>query len=195
MKKISFEEIYRGKKDYFGKNPHKLTTKIINYKKTGEVLDIGCGEGGDAIFLAKKGFKVTAIDISETGIKNLLQKAQKEKVKIDAKVKDIVKFEFNKKYDVILCLNILQFLNKKQVYNLIKKMKKNTKKDGLNVIIAFNEKNPFKGFPFLFKKGELKDSYKDWKILVYKEFITPLEKHGKDGKLHRHGISSIITKK
>jgi len=33
MKKITFEEIYREKKDYFGKNPHKLTTKIINYKK------------------------------------------------------------------------------------------------------------------------------------------------------------------
>jgi len=145
--------------------------------------------------LAKKGFKVTAIDISKTGIKNLLQKTQKEKVKIDAKVKDILKFKFNKKYDIILCLNVLQFLNKRQVYTLIKKIKKNTKKDGLNVVIAFNEKNPFKGFPFLFKKGELKDSYEDWKILRYKEIITPIEQHGKEGKPHRHGISLIIAKK
>jgi len=195
MREKSFEEIYIKEKGYLGTKPHKITTKIISYKKTGKVLDLGCGEGRDALFLSKKGFKVTAIDISKTGIKNLLKKAKELKVKIIGKVKDITKFNFKIKYDIIISFSVFQFLNKKEVYSIIKKMKKNTKKEGINVISAFNEENPNKNFPFLFKKGELKEFYRDWKILDYKEFITPIEKHGKAGRTHQHGISMVIAQK
>ena len=33
-----------------------------------KVLDIGCGEGKDAVFLARNGYSVTAFDLSEAGI-------------------------------------------------------------------------------------------------------------------------------
>lgn len=35
----------------------------------GSVLDLGCGEGGDAIWLAGQGWRVTAVDISETALR------------------------------------------------------------------------------------------------------------------------------
>ena len=195
MKILSFEDVYKKEKNYFGMEPHKLTINIIKYKKTGNVLDLGCGEGRDAIFLAKKGFKVTAIDFSTTGIKNLLEKAKREKVKIITKIEDIKKFSFNKKYDAIISFSVLQFLKRNEVFNIIKKMKKNTKIRGLNIITAFNEKNPNKNFPFLFREGELKDMYKNWETIQYNERVTPIEKHGKFGKPHRHSISSIIARK
>ncbi len=34
----------------------------------GRALDLGCGEGGDAVWLAEKGWQVTAVDISETAL-------------------------------------------------------------------------------------------------------------------------------
>ena len=59
-------------------------------------------------------------------------------------------------------------------------MQKSIKNNGFNVIILFTEENSFKGFPYLFKKNELKNLYEnqDWDILKYREFITPLEKYG-----------------
>ena len=39
------------------------------------------------------------------------------------------------------------------------------------------------------------DIYKDWKILQYKEHLTPFEKHGESGMLHKHAIASIIARK
>ncbi|TCP41220.1 methyltransferase family protein [Tamaricihabitans halophyticus] len=38
---------------------------------TGDVLDLGCGDGGDAIWLASRGWMVTAIDISATAVQRL----------------------------------------------------------------------------------------------------------------------------
>ena len=73
-------------------------------------------------------------------------------------------------------------------------MKIHTKLNGLNVITIFNEKNEFKNLPGLFDIGELKDLYKDWKIVSYQEFITPLEQHG-DFKPHTHSISAIIAER
>jgi len=46
-----------------------------------------------------------------------------------------------------------------------------------------------------FKEGELDGHYKDWKIISSGIHQTPWERHGKDGKRHRHMIATIIAQK
>ncbi len=45
----------------------------------------------------------------------------------------------------------------------------------------------------MFKHNELKSFYKDWKIIHYKEYLTKLERHKGNMKLHRHHIAEIIA--
>jgi len=42
----------------------------------GRALDLGCGEGGDAVWLAEKGWQVTAVDVSETAIERAAAAAE-----------------------------------------------------------------------------------------------------------------------
>jgi len=192
---MNFDKQYKEEKCLRGLNPSPIVKSLLNYKKSGKVLDIGAGEGRNSIFLAKNGFDVTALDISKEAGRKLKELASKEDVKINILIEDIINFEFKEKYNIIISIATLHFLRKKYINKVIERVKENTKKGGLNAISVFTEENPNENFPYLFKTNELKELYNGWEILSYKEFITPLEKHDKAGKWHKHGIAVIIAKK
>lgn len=73
---------YSKKGFYWGIKPHKLVIDSIKYlPSAAKVLDLGCGEGKNSFYLAKKGFNITSIEISEAGIKKLKDFAKKRKPK------------------------------------------------------------------------------------------------------------------
>lgn len=192
--KKSFDDLYKSEELYWGLKPSKIIIEILKYKDRGNVLDLGCGEGRNAIFLAKRGFNVVGIDISKEGIKKFLYLAKKYEIKVIGKVGDISRLKFRRKFDVIISTSTLHFLQKKEAYNLIKKIKEHTSENGLNAISVFTENNPYKNFPYLFKRSELYEMYKDWNVLFYKELMTSLEQHN-GGEKHRHSIAIIIARK
>ncbi len=60
----------------------ELLREILNYKKSGKVLDLGCGEGGIDLELAKLGFDVTCVDISKTATEKIKEESKKRKLKV-----------------------------------------------------------------------------------------------------------------
>lgn len=56
---------------------NKFLAEIIKGRKPGKALDIGTGEGRNALFLAAQGWEVTGFDISDVGIKLAREEAQK----------------------------------------------------------------------------------------------------------------------
>ncbi|NWG11350.1 class I SAM-dependent methyltransferase [Candidatus Bathyarchaeota archaeon] len=52
--------------------------------KKGKALDICCGAGTNTVYLAKKGFEVTGIDISSKAIEYATEKAKQANVNIDS---------------------------------------------------------------------------------------------------------------
>ena len=53
------------------------------FPRNGVLLDIGCGSGSDAIFLASLGFHVKALDISSVALDLVKERAAKAKVKVE----------------------------------------------------------------------------------------------------------------
>jgi 2-polyprenyl-3-methyl-5-hydroxy-6-metoxy-1,4-benzoquinol methylase len=73
-------------------------------KRTGKLLDVGCGRGWNALFFRQKGFEVEAIDISPEAVEVTRQKG------ISARIFDLEQDELPGACDVILCLEVFQFL-------------------------------------------------------------------------------------
>jgi|GEM_PF-2624508 len=74
MDKPFWEESYLNNDiSTFGIEPNVTIKEFLNYyQKDWEILDVGCGEGKNDIFLAKQGFQnIDAFDISEAGIDKL----------------------------------------------------------------------------------------------------------------------------
>ena len=59
-----------------------IASKTKLFPKNAKILCIGEGEGRNAIFFAKKGFEVTAIDASDLGLKKLEERAKEENLNI-----------------------------------------------------------------------------------------------------------------
>ena len=69
---------------------YKAAALFTKEDKT-NVLELGCGQGRDTIFLARKGFKICALDYSTQGLEAIDQKAQELKLsdRIVTKVHDV----------------------------------------------------------------------------------------------------------
>jgi len=77
----------------------------INYNKKAKILDIGCGTGRHSRELAKRGYRVTGIDLSESLLNRAKEIAAKECLSIDYQIQDARSLTFSNEYDlaVMLC--------------------------------------------------------------------------------------------
>ncbi|MFE6286281.1 SAM-dependent methyltransferase [Streptomyces sp. NPDC057877] len=63
-----WEARYRDSDRVWSGRPNELLVREAAGLQPGTALDLGCGEGGDAIWLASRGWRVTAVDISATAL-------------------------------------------------------------------------------------------------------------------------------
>ena len=76
----------------------------LNYDKSKQILDIGCGTGRHAIELAKRGYQVTGIDLSESQLQHARQKAKDANVQVDFQQSDARQLHFAKQFDLVIML-------------------------------------------------------------------------------------------
>ncbi|MER5439353.1 class I SAM-dependent methyltransferase [Streptomyces sp. NPDC002790] len=60
---------YRASDQLFSGNPNGVLVDEVSDMRPGQALDVGCGEGGDALWLARRGWQVTAVDVSEVALR------------------------------------------------------------------------------------------------------------------------------
>jgi len=63
-----WDDMYRGADQLMSGNPNGVLVTEVTDLAPGQALDVGCGEGADAIWLARRGWQVTALDISRTAL-------------------------------------------------------------------------------------------------------------------------------
>ena len=76
----------------------------INYNKRSKILDIGCGIGRHSRELAKRGYQITGIDLSESQLNRAKELADKEKLNIDFQIQDARRLTFQNEFDLVIML-------------------------------------------------------------------------------------------
>lgn len=121
-------------------------------------IDLGCGAGNYAIYLAGKGFDVTGVDLSPIAIKMARGNAKKKRVKCNFLVADVlgdmekaVKETFDFAYDWELLHHIFPEKRKKYIENLHALLNPG----GKYLSVCFNEKDPQFGGSGKYRKTKL----------------------------------------
>lgn len=107
----------------------------------GSVLDIGCGNGRNAVFLAKQGFKVQGIDFSKTSIEWARQNANEQSVEVEFINQSIFDLKFSPNcYDYIYDSGCLHHIKPHRRIQYLEKIHNLLKKDGYFGLTCFNLK-------------------------------------------------------
>lgn len=89
-----WDERYSTDEYVYGTKPNDFLYQNINQLPKGKVLSIAEGEGRNALFLAKQGYQVTAVDSSIVGLKKAEKLANEHKVDIEFVHADLAKYDF-----------------------------------------------------------------------------------------------------
>src|SRR5437773_12392439 len=122
---------------YGFENPFKsdpLSRKALRYLKSGKhLLDVGCGEGADSVFFAKKGFQVTALDNNKIYLKRLRAFiSDNELTNISIKYGDVIDYHYRQNfYDVINCLLVGCCMKRSDFEKLLVALKRTVKRTGI----------------------------------------------------------------
>ena len=182
----------------FGKPSAEIIALADKLPSITAVLDLGCGEGRNALFLAERGFDVTAVDISEHGIGKLRSQAAQRGLQVRAEVADMRRYKWDREFGLIISHGCLHLIERSAWQHVLEHMKTHTAADGYNVVAVFTDRlappPDLEAFCIgLFREAELFDFYRNWKIESQQSYTIHDEHPG--GIRHTHPIDKIVARK
>src|SRR5262245_41320921 len=101
---MDFEEAYQGAPPWEIGRPQPEVARLADGDSfRGAVLDVGCGTGENAMYIAALGFQVVAVDAAQTAIRKAREKAVGRTAKVRFKVLDAKELsKLERKFDTIL---------------------------------------------------------------------------------------------
>jgi 2-polyprenyl-3-methyl-5-hydroxy-6-metoxy-1,4-benzoquinol methylase len=116
----------------------------VENRKDVKFLDIGCGTGAAAWFIAREGFTVYGIDGSETAIEIVKKVFEKEKLAGEFKVGDIINLDYpDNFFDCIVDVNALQHNKPENIKIILKQCLRVLKPGGKMFSMMVGEKSKF----------------------------------------------------
>ncbi len=173
------------------------TLRIAREHSPGRAIDLGSGEGADAIRLARLGWEVEAVELTEAGSAKISIRARDMGVHIKVHKQDLRDFEPSGLFDIVICNGVLHYIEAKtEVCNKLMSM---THADGVNVISLWSNHTPVPEchqvvptFPDS-ERGVVVNAYRGWdKRLLYFE-RGKLESGHKDMDPHVHSYIKLIA--
>lgn len=108
-----YDALYRAQPNALGMPTQEFVRFFDAYDLRGaRVLDVGCGQGRDAVFIARMGHSVLGIDISPHGIRDLVATAAREGLDIRGAVVDITAYTPPERFDIVLIDRTLHMLGR-----------------------------------------------------------------------------------
>jgi cyclopropane fatty-acyl-phospholipid synthase-like methyltransferase len=150
------------------KHPPKQLVELVESGKVipCSAVDLGCGSGNYAIWLAKKGFHVTGIDFSNKALELAHKQAEQENVHCTFLEADLTNADFkpNTKYDFAYDWEVLHHVFPEDRERYIQNVDKMLQKGGTYFSVCFSEQDPDFG-----GKGKYRTTPMDTKLYFSSE--------------------------
>ena len=196
-----YDSKYAGTDFYWGLRPAKDAYRVLQLMPPDRpltLLDIGCGEGRNAIFFARNGYQVTAFDLSPQGVEKTVTLAEDVGVEVECFVANLLDYRLSQSFDIIFAAGVLQYIPPPLRAEIIDNYREHTTPNGVNILQVFVKK-PFiapapdaEDSSHVWKSGELFTHYHDWRLDYCTEEVFDDDSSGVP---HQHAINRMVAKK
>jgi tellurite methyltransferase len=194
-----YEKQYRCGDYYWGVVPSTMCLKVLELlppDRPLKLLDIGCGEGKDAVFFARCGYDVSAFDISETGLDKVKRLADAARVDVRTFRANVWDYRLDEPYDVLYSSGVLHYIKPELRDEIMENYKTHVNATGLVALHTFVKK-PFvervdkQKVVWLWKSGELFTYFHDWFIESCSEYVFDCNSGGVP---HKHAANRLFAR-
>jgi SAM-dependent methyltransferase len=164
--------------------PTPLLVETAKALTPGSALDLACGAGRNAFWLAEHGWQVTAVDGASEAIEILRGRAAERNLPVAAHVADLENGEFEiepSRWDLIAICYYLQ-------QNLFEPAKRGVKPGGILISIVHITEPGQEQTPHSLRPGELEGFFNGWEILHRHEGMA-------SDKPHRRAVAEIVARR
>ncbi|HEX2896667.1 MAG TPA: class I SAM-dependent methyltransferase [candidate division Zixibacteria bacterium] len=204
-----FDLVYSKSGMAFGNEPEpELANFVKSSKRRGNALDLGCGDGRNALFLAKMAYNVTGVDVSKVAVKKLGAIAAEKKLSqfLQTVHSDARDFKYPPNiYDLVVAVTLFDHIPKQDLIPLFEKVADSIKSGGILFTKVHTIKDPGKtngsdkaselswAIQHYFEPDELKEILeKKFKVIKYLEYDDQDNSHGRP---HFHNFAVSIAQK
>jgi len=169
-RRMMFNNIYLSAPG-FNTKPNALLVSAVKGRKPGRALDVGMGQGRNAVFLAVEGWDVTGFDISDEGLKIARKDAERVGAKINAVLQSREEFDFGAaQWDLIV---ITYETIPLETPSYVKRLKDSLRPGGLIVIESFaSDSGSFNRRSVDIDPGQLRRAFDGFRILRFEDTVA-----------------------
>lgn len=202
MKFADREQVYGREEYYWGTEPNDMaekTAEIASKANSGiTAIDVGAGEGRDAVFFAEQGWNVYAMEVSPNGLAKAERLANERKVSLQTIEADANDATFPEAVNVVYSAGAIQYIRPENRDRQFNHFKEKTTADGVHAMFAFVDHPDVPTAPdwtereHFYAQGELMKYYRDWEVIEFEEIIFDDESGGEP---HRHAAEILFARK
>jgi 2-polyprenyl-3-methyl-5-hydroxy-6-metoxy-1,4-benzoquinol methylase len=162
-----FEEAYHGSPPWdIGRPQQEFVRLEESGAISGDVLDVGCGTGENALFLASRGHVVWGVDSAPTAIQIARRKAEERGLAATFLVRDALNLDqVGRTFDTVIDSGLFHALSDLERPCFVRNLSGILKPGGIYLMLAFSDLEPGGYGPRRIGKQEIRDAFSNgWRI-------------------------------
>ncbi len=167
-----FEKAYQGEAPWdIGEPQPEIVRLAESGAIEGKVLDIGCGTGENALYLAEQGHEVRGIDFIATAIERARDKAQQRGLPVQFQIGDALKLdELNQTFDTVIDCGLFHTFGDEERQTYVQGLARVVAPGGAVHLLCFSDQEPPGEGPRRVTQQEIRSTFHDgWDVEAIRE--------------------------